>query len=73
MNTPIFPAFHAYPAHEMRRIENRLHTIVPELQRRGLFRTEYPGTTLRDTLGLPRPAIHSWRKNTDKNTERRRA
>lgn len=24
--------------------------LVPELQRRGLFRTEYPGTTLRDTI-----------------------
>ena len=30
--------------------------VVPELQRRGLFRTEYPGRTLRDTLGLPVPA-----------------
>jgi alkanesulfonate monooxygenase len=30
--------------------------VVPELQRRGLFRREYPGSTLRDTLGLPRPA-----------------
>ncbi|SNT30636.1 LLM class flavin-dependent oxidoreductase [Rhodococcoides kyotonense] len=27
--------------------------VVPELQRRGLFRTEYTGTTLRDHLGLP--------------------
>ncbi|MGA6204424.1 NtaA/DmoA family FMN-dependent monooxygenase [Nocardia testacea] len=26
--------------------------VVPELQRRGLFRTEYTGTTLRDHLGL---------------------
>lgn len=30
-------------------------TVVPELQRRGLFRTDYEGTTLRDHLGLPRP------------------
>jgi hypothetical protein len=30
--------------------------LVPELQSRGLFRTEYPGTTLRDTLGIERPA-----------------
>jgi FMN-dependent oxidoreductase (nitrilotriacetate monooxygenase family) len=30
--------------------------VVPELQRRGLFRREYEGTTLRDHLGLPRPA-----------------
>lgn len=29
--------------------------VVPELQRRGLFRTEYTGTTLRDHLGLKRP------------------
>ncbi len=29
--------------------------VVPELQRRGLFRREYTGTTLRDHLGLPRP------------------
>ena len=30
--------------------------VVPELQRRGLFRSEYEGVTLRDHLGLPRPA-----------------
>ena len=30
--------------------------VVPELQRRGIFRTEYRGTTLRDHLGLARPA-----------------
>lgn len=29
--------------------------VVPDLQRRGLFRTEYDGSTLRDHLGLPRP------------------
>jgi FMN-dependent oxidoreductase (nitrilotriacetate monooxygenase family) len=29
--------------------------VVPELQRRGLFRTEYRGTTLREHLGLKRP------------------
>lgn len=29
--------------------------VVPELQRRGLFRTEYEGATLRDNLGLERP------------------
>ncbi|MCF5200312.1 LLM class flavin-dependent oxidoreductase [Pseudomonas syringae] len=30
--------------------------LVPELQRRGLFRAEYEGTTLRENLGLQRPA-----------------
>lgn len=29
--------------------------VVPELQRRGLFRTEYEGKTLRENLGLERP------------------
>jgi N-acetyl-S-(2-succino)cysteine monooxygenase len=29
--------------------------VVPELQRRGLYRTAYAGPTLRDNLGLPRP------------------
>ena len=30
--------------------------VVPILQRRGLFRTEYEGTTLREHLGVPKPA-----------------
>lgn len=29
--------------------------LVPELQRRGLFRRDYAGRTLREHLGLPRP------------------
>jgi alkanesulfonate monooxygenase len=29
--------------------------VIPELQRRGLFRTEYQGKTLRENLGLRRP------------------
>jgi alkanesulfonate monooxygenase SsuD/methylene tetrahydromethanopterin reductase-like flavin-dependent oxidoreductase (luciferase family) len=29
--------------------------VVPELQRRGLFRDRYTGTTLRDHFGLSRP------------------
>ena len=29
--------------------------VVPELQRRGLYRTAYAGTTLRENLGLPHP------------------
>jgi hypothetical protein len=32
--------------------------VVPILQRRGLFRTEYAGTTLRALYGLPRPDVH---------------
>lgn len=37
-------------------LEEFCDKVVPELQRRGLFRTEYEGTTLRDHLGLERPA-----------------
>ncbi|MGE3147695.1 MAG: LLM class flavin-dependent oxidoreductase [Pseudorhodoplanes sp.] len=33
--------------------------VVPELQRRGIFRKEYRGSTLRDHLGLPRPENRS--------------
>jgi N-acetyl-S-(2-succino)cysteine monooxygenase len=32
--------------------------VVPILQSRGLFRTEYIGRTLRDHYGLPRPSVH---------------
>ena len=31
--------------------------VIPELQRRGLFRTEYDGTTLREHLGLGLPKV----------------
>ncbi len=36
--------------------------LVPELQRRGLFQTEYAGKTLRENLGLRRPADLSTRQ-----------
>jgi len=37
-------------------LDDFVDLVVPELQARGLFRTEYEGTTLRENLGLPRPA-----------------
>ena len=36
-------------------MRNFVEMITPELQRRGLFRTEYEGRTLRENLGLERP------------------
>jgi FMN-dependent oxidoreductase (nitrilotriacetate monooxygenase family) len=36
--------------------EDVVRLVVPELQRRGVFRQEYAGATLREHLGLPRPA-----------------
>lgn len=36
-------------------LDDFVNKVVPELQRRGLFRREYEGKTLRENLGLPRP------------------
>jgi alkanesulfonate monooxygenase SsuD/methylene tetrahydromethanopterin reductase-like flavin-dependent oxidoreductase (luciferase family) len=37
-------------------LERFADLVVPELQRRGRFRTEYEASTLRGNLGLPEPA-----------------
>ena len=37
-------------------LEDFINLVVPELQKRGIFRTEYEGKTLRENLGLKRPA-----------------
>jgi FMN-dependent oxidoreductase (nitrilotriacetate monooxygenase family) len=36
-------------------LDDFVDRVVPELQRRGIFRREYEGKTLRENLGLPRP------------------
>jgi alkanesulfonate monooxygenase SsuD/methylene tetrahydromethanopterin reductase-like flavin-dependent oxidoreductase (luciferase family) len=36
-------------------LDEFVELVVPELQKRGLFRDEYSGSTLRDHLGLRRP------------------
>ncbi len=41
--------------------EDFVRFVTPELQRRGLFRNDFTGTTLRENLGLPVPAIGAWR------------
>jgi len=43
--------FHTLPGG----LEDFVAEVVPELQRRNLFRTDYRGNTLREHLGLPRP------------------
>ncbi|HVQ77945.1 MAG TPA: LLM class flavin-dependent oxidoreductase [Candidatus Binatia bacterium] len=42
--------------------EDFVRLVVPELQRRELYHREYAGTTLRENLGLPRPAPGAWRR-----------
>ena len=41
--------------------EDFVRLVVPELQRRGIYHKDYAGPTLRETLGLPRPAVGAWR------------
>jgi FMN-dependent oxidoreductase (nitrilotriacetate monooxygenase family) len=42
---PVFPSS----------LQDFVEMVVPELQRRGLYRTAYSGTTLRENLGITRP------------------
>lgn len=37
--------------------EDVVRMVVPELQRRGIYRDRYTGSTLRENLGLPRPPV----------------
>ncbi len=48
------------PAYFPGAFDDFVNLVVPELQRRDLFRKEYSGSTLRDHLGLPRRA---WRED----------
>lgn len=54
--------FTVCPTHTPVAFEDFTGAVVPELQRRGLFRTEYEGSTLRENLGVPRPEAGEWRR-----------
>lgn len=47
--------FNVMPAYLPGSLNDFVDMVIPELQRRGLFRTEYEGKTLRENLGLPKP------------------
>ena len=47
--------FNIMPPYLPGALDDFVELVIPELQRRGLFRTEYVGRTLREHLGLPRP------------------
>lgn len=53
----VIPATHVPGAYE-----DFVRFVVPELQRRGLFRKDYAGTTLRENLGMPVAALGDWRR-----------
>jgi FMN-dependent oxidoreductase (nitrilotriacetate monooxygenase family) len=44
-------------------LDDFVDKVVPELQARGIFRKDYDGTTLRDHLGLARPANRFFASN----------
>jgi alkanesulfonate monooxygenase len=48
--------FNIQPAYLPGMFTDFAELVIPELQRRGLVRTEYVGRTLRESFGLPRPA-----------------
>jgi len=49
------------PTHVPGSYDDFVRMVVPELQRRGLFRKEYQGDTLRENLGLPIPQSGDWK------------
>jgi N-acetyl-S-(2-succino)cysteine monooxygenase len=54
--------FNITPTHLPGGCEDFVAMITPELQRRGLFRNEYEGKTLRENLGL-KPAVNRYVSN----------
>jgi hypothetical protein len=48
--------FLIHPSHLPGGLNDFVELVVPELQNRQLLRSEYEGTTLRENLGLQRPA-----------------
>jgi hypothetical protein len=44
------------PAYFPTAFDEFVDLVLPILQQRGLYRRDYTGTTLREHLGLPRPA-----------------
>lgn len=63
---PACDGFVVGPTHQPGCFEDFVKYVVPELQRRGIYRKEYSGNTLRDHLGLARPDIGAWRTNLDR-------
>lgn len=62
---PASDGFVVGPTHQPGCFEDFVTHVVPELQKRGIYRKDYTGTTLRDHLGLSRPEIGSWRTRLD--------
>jgi alkanesulfonate monooxygenase SsuD/methylene tetrahydromethanopterin reductase-like flavin-dependent oxidoreductase (luciferase family) len=57
---PICDGFVVAATHVPGGYEDFVDFVIPELQRRGLFWNDYTGETLRENMGLGRPAIEDW-------------
>ncbi|WP_341279114.1 LLM class flavin-dependent oxidoreductase [Paenibacillus sp. FSL H8-0537] len=55
--------FNLMPPYFPSGLEEFVDKVIPELQNRGLFRTDYEGTTLREHYGLERPERSSSRQS----------
>ncbi|MGH8417485.1 MAG: LLM class flavin-dependent oxidoreductase [Pseudomonas sp.] len=53
--------FNLMPSHFPEGLELFISGVLPILRQRGIFRHEYSGSTLREHLGLPRPAHRRWK------------
>ena len=53
------------PTHQPGGFEDFVKYVIPELQKRGIYRKEYSGQTLRDHLGLKHPKIGALHGNAD--------
>jgi len=49
--------FNIIPTHLPEALQDFADLVLPELRRRGLFRSDYEGTTLRQNLGLPEKSL----------------
>ena len=49
------------PMHQPDGFETCVQYVVPEVQRRGLYRKDSTGTTLCGSLGLTQPEMGAWR------------
>ena len=61
--------FNVMPPYLPGGLDDFIDHVVPELQRRGLFRKEYTGRTLREHYGLPRPRNTIFDTKTEEVTE----
>ncbi len=62
---PACDGFVIGPTHQPGSFEDFVKYVVPELQKRGIYRKDYTGNTLRDHLGLSKPEIGAWKTSAD--------